>query len=231
MNTRKRSFKEVKYIYNNVVKKFKKEDDTSSSSSNDTSDLLDKLSNGCKKDQTKIERNFNHIYFYSEVDRDSIYELSKLITEAEEDVILTKLKLKLDNNIPIYLHINSYGGSVYAAFAGIDSIEACTIPIHTIVEGAVASAGTILSVVGEKRYIRPNANMLIHQLSSVCWGKMSEIEDEFKNLEDLMKSIKNIYLKHTSIPKKKLTELLKHDFWLNSEKSIEYGLVDELWEK
>ena len=73
--------------------------------------------------------------------------------------------------------------------------------------------------------------MLIHQLSSGCWGKMSEIEDEYKNLTELMEKIKELYKEHANIPKKELTELLKHDLWLNSEKCIKYGLVDEIWNK
>ena len=73
--------------------------------------------------------------------------------------------------------------------------------------------------------------MLIHQLSSSCWGKMDEIEDEFANLQELMVQIKKLYEEHTNIPKKKLAELLKHDLWWNAEKCIEYGLVDEIWTK
>jgi len=84
---------------------------------------------------------------------------------------------------------------------------------------------------GEKRYVRPNAYMLIHQLSSGCWGKMSEIEDEFKNLQELMDKIKEFYKENTKIPKKELTELLKHDLWLNADKCIQYGLADEVWNK
>jgi ATP-dependent protease ClpP protease subunit len=73
--------------------------------------------------------------------------------------------------------------------------------------------------------------MLIHQLSSCCWGKMTEIEDEFKNLQELMDKIKDIYKENSSIPKKELLELLKHDLWLNAEKSLQYKLVDEIWNK
>ena len=58
---------------------------------------------------------------------------------------------------------------------------------------------------------------------------MSEIEDEFKNLQELSDKIKEIYRKHSKIPKKELNDLLKHDLWLNSDKTISYGLVDEVW--
>jgi ATP-dependent protease ClpP protease subunit len=79
--------------------------------------------------------------------------------------------------------------------------------------------------------MRPNAHMLIHQLSSECWGKMAEIEDQYSNLKDLMIRIKSIYKNNTSIPDKELRKLLKKDLWLNSDKCIEYNLVDRLWKK
>jgi ATP-dependent protease ClpP protease subunit len=71
--------------------------------------------------------------------------------------------------------------------------------------------------------------MLIHQLSSECWGKMSELEDEFSNLKAIMTKLKSIYKDHTTIPKNELKRLLKHDLWLNSEQCLEYGLVDDVW--
>ena len=180
------------------------------------------------KKNKKITREYNHIYFYSEVDRDSIFKLMEFIRETEQENILSAIQLSIET-IPIYLHINSNGGEIFEAFNAIDVIQSCKVPIYTILEGATASAGTLMSVVGAKRYIRPSAYMLIHQLSSTCWGKMSEIEDEFKNLKELMDRIKDIYKKYSKIPKKELTDLLKHDLWLNSEKSLKYGLVDEIW--
>jgi ATP-dependent Clp protease protease subunit len=180
------------------------------------------------KPSNPIRVEHNHIYFYSEVDRDSIRELIEGLREAEEYCLRTKRQMNL-KKVPIYLHINSYGGCIFSALNAIDYIEACKIPVYTIIEGSTASAGTLISVCGKKRFIRPNAHMLIHQLSSECWGKMSEIEDEVSNLKALMVKLKSIYKNHTGIPKNELKRLLKHDLWLNSEQSIEYGLVDELW--
>ena len=113
---------------------------------------------------------------------------------------------------PIYLHINSYGGGVFAAFAGVDFIKQSTIPVHTIIEGASASAATILSVVGEKRYMSKHGSMLIHQLSSWMSGKMSDMDDEYKNLEEMMANITQIYLKHTNIKKKAKSWPIRNKF-------------------
>lgn len=211
----------------NPKKKQKNNNDSSDDDSEKSGVDLSFLGDG-KDKSTKIDRDCNHIYFYCEVDRSNIYELSQLIREAEEENMLTSFKLKIDK-IPIYLHISSYGGTIFDAFTLIDIIKSCKSPVYSIIEGASASAATIISVVAEKRFITPNAYMLIHQLSSGFWGKMAEIEDDFANLKQLMEKIKDIYKAHTKIPKKELNELLKHDLWLNADKCIKYGLVDEIW--
>ena len=181
------------------------------------------------EDESKIVRENNHVYFYSEVSRESIFKLNILLRESEKFVHTMSFDLNV-KNIPIYLHINSFGGSLYDAYAAVDTIKNLRVPIYSIVEGCAASAGTIISVVCNKRFIGKNAHMLIHQLSSNMWGKMSEIEDEYKHLNELMKQIKRLYGEYTKISKKELTELLKHDIWLNPQTCIKYGLVDDVYD-
>jgi ATP-dependent Clp endopeptidase proteolytic subunit ClpP len=171
----------------------------------------------------------NHIYFYTEVDRETIRELSEAIRETETYCLNMKREMNL-KKVPIYLHINSDGGCIFSAFNAIDTMNSCRVPIYSIIEGSAASAGTLISVCAKKRFIRPNAHMLIHQLSSECWGKMNEIEDSYINLKALMQRIRKVYSEHTSIPKAELKKLLKRDLWLNSDECIENGLVDMLWE-
>jgi ATP-dependent Clp protease protease subunit len=181
-----------------------------------------------ENNEIKIYRELNHIYFYSEIDRNTVSKLNILLREAEEYCIITALKLRIDL-VPIYLHIYSNGGYIHAAFSTIDIINSSKVPVYSIIEGATASAGTLISIVCKKRYIRPTAYMLIHQLTSEIWGKMDAIIDEYKNLSQLMKKITHIYIEYSSLTPKKLDKLLKHDLWLDAKKSIKYGLVDELY--
>lgn len=176
----------------------------------------------------RITREHNHVYFHAEVDRDNIFELVKLLRQAEEECLILGIRHGL-REVPIYLHISSFGGYIYAAYTAMDAIQAMRVPVYTIVEGSTASAGTLISVVGKRRFITPRGNMLIHQLSSAYWGKMNELEDEFQNLQDTMVKIRSIYKEYTRVPKKELNEILKHDLWWDAEKCISYGLVDEIW--
>ena len=59
-------------------------------------------------------------------------------------------------------------------------------------------------------------------------GWVEELKDDMKNCEILMDTIKEIYVEHTTIPKKKLNDILKHDLWFDADTCLEYGLVDEL---
>ena len=173
----------------------------------------------------------NHIYFFSGVSKDSVYRLKDCIGKLNDKFRDAKLKnptLEVTPK-PIYLHINSYGGGVFAAFAAIDFITQSEIPVHTIIEGASASAATLMSVVGVKRYIRPHASMLVHQLSSWFGGKWTEIEDDYQNLKQMHDSIKALYKKHTKLRDGELDEILKHDLWWKADKCLEVGLVDEVW--
>ena len=158
----------------------------------------------------------NHIYYYASVTKKSALELNTEIRKMTRSLMRYSSDFNT-NPPPIYLHINSFGGSVFAALSVIDTIQYNPIPIYTIIEGAAASAATMISVHGKKRYITKSGHMLIHQLSSGFWGKMAEFEDEVKNLENLMKVIKKIYKKKTDVPEEKLDEILKHDLWWNSK--------------
>ena len=169
----------------------------------------------------------NHIYFYSEVSKKTVFELNKEIRHVTQKMTEVGKKYSIDPP-PIYLHINSYGGSIFAAMSSVDIIKYNSVPIYSVIEGCAASAATLMSVVAKKRYIRPNAHMLIHQLSTVFWGKMDEFDDEMKNLNRLMDLIKGIYREHSKVPIRKLNEILKHDLWWDSDKCLSYSLVDDI---
>ena len=136
--------------------------------------------------------------------------------------------LDLEQPPTLKIFINSGGGSVVSGISSMDTILRTKVPIHTYVDGFAASAATFLSVVGSKRFMSRNSYMLIHQLSSQLWGKYSEIEDEKKNLDLMMETIKNVYREHTKVPMNKLDEILKHDLLWDAKPCLKYGLIDEI---
>lgn len=180
-------------------------------------------------DSTALQKISNHIYFYADVEHKSCLELNKVLQEKSDELLA--LCAKNDLGKPkIYLHINSYGGSIFAGISSMDTILRLRekVDIITIVEGGVASAGTFLSVVGTKRWMTKNSFMLIHQLSSATWGKYKELKDDIENCDRLMDMIKSVYGKYTGVPKEELDKILEHDLWWTSDKCLEMKLIDKV---
>ena len=168
----------------------------------------------------------NNLYFYGDITEANILELNATLHELDKKLSVTNVFL--DIRPIINLHINSYGGSLFASLATVDVLRNLNSEVHSYVEGAAASAATIISVACSKRYIGKYSKMLIHQLSSGIYGKYNELEDDMENNKHLMATIKSIYKEYTTIPMKKLDEILKHDLWFDSETCLGYGLVDEI---
>jgi ATP-dependent protease ClpP protease subunit len=102
------------------------------------------------------------------------------------------------------------------------------VPIYTVVDGFVASAGTLISICGDKRFMLPNAYMLIHELRSEFWGKMTDIEEEIKNLKKTMEHVTSLYTKHTKLSSTQLDKILKKDAIWNVDECLSKGLIDEV---
>ena len=87
-----------------------------------------------------------------------------------------------------------------------------------------ASAATFIFLGGDKRIVEPNAYLLIHQLGSDFWGKYEDMKDEMKQCDRLMKRMKKIYLRETSLPESKLNKLMKRDLYLSHRQCVKYNI-------
>ena len=129
----------------------------------------------------------------------------------------------------INLHMQSPGGSLLPSLGLVDLIRTSDIPINTYVDGYCASAGTLLSVVGKKRYMTKHSVFLIHSLK-IEPGLLDykSMEDSYINANTIMTEIKDIYKENTNIPDDKLEYFLDHDLWINSNECLKYSIVDEI---
>ena len=175
-----------------------------------------------------VEIDENKIYFYSPVGEKEVLELNKSIKRLDYEMQFLGIRLNIPTP-PIELHIHSEGGSAFAGIAAYDLIKSCKAPVHTYIDGCAASAATLLFLAGKKKFLHKNSFMLIHQVStSVIGGKFEEFKDELKNQENLMHTVKNIYLETSKLSDEELTELMKHDLWMDSETTIKNGFADEI---
>lgn len=175
----------------------------------------------------------NHLYFRTDVSKESIDKLNKEIIAYNRnyDVLKEMHKGYEIKPKPIYLHITSDGGDLFAGFYAVDIIQSSPIPIYTVIEGSAVSAASLMACVGVKRYMTKNSYMLIHQLSSGIEGQYHQIKDNFENDTELMDNIYKIYMDNSNkkLNKTKLKEILSHDKYWNFETCLKYGLTDELY--
>ena len=169
----------------------------------------------------------NNIYFNDEISMETVSVLNKELRNLQNRLLMVSIKMGIDAP-PIKLHLTTYGGSIHAAFSAIGCIKSSKVPVHTVIDGYVASAGTLISVCGVKRYMHRHSSMLIHELRSGSWGKMSVIEEEVDNLKKMMVKIKEIYTEHTKLKKKDLDAILKKDNDWYADECLTSGLVDEI---
>lgn len=175
-----------------------------------------------------VEVDENKIYFYSPIGDREILELNKNLKRLDYEMQFLSIRLGIPAP-PIELHIHSEGGSAFAGIAAYDFIKSCKSPVHTYIDGCAASAATLLFLAGRQRFLHKNSFMLIHQLSaSMIGGKYEEFRDELKNQENLMHTVRNIYLEKSNLSEEEITELMKHDLWMDSETVLKHGFADKI---
>ena len=191
------------------------------------------------KEKPNIRRLDNSIYFSDRITYQTVHELNFLLHQVESEILddvklaegdAKKTKAKMVDVViepkPIVLHITTHGGLVHAAFSVVDTIRSLRVPVHTVVSGYVASAGTLISLAGKRRFITPNSFMMIHEIRSGFWGRYSDVRVEHENLTKLMEHITRYYVDKTRITRERLAEMLRTDTDLNANECLEHGLVD-----
>ena len=175
----------------------------------------------------------NHIYFKTDVTKDSIDKLATEIDNLNSKMTNVSKKSSIGTFTPkpIYLHITTNGGDLLAGFFAYDKIKSSKYPINTVIEGCVASAGSLLAMAGQNRYMTPNSHLLIHQLRTGMFGTYEELVDEKNNCHQFMSRLVNMYHENCNgkMTKTKIKEYLKRDIFWNTKTAITNGLVDAEW--
>ena len=130
---------------------------------------------------------------------------------------------KRDQEVSLY--INSPGGYVVETLAVYDTMQSMGSPIATYCIGQAASGGAILLMAGTKgrRFILPNAKVMLHQPSGGIGG---QAEDILRDKDRLNK----IIAFHTGRGAEQIAEEIERDRFMTAEEALEYGVVDEILE-
>ena len=133
----------------------------------------------------------------------------------------------------ISLYINSPGGLVTAGMAIYDTMQYIRPKIATLCIGQAASMGSLLLAAGEKgkRFVLPNARIMVHQPSGGFQGQAADIEIHAKEILDMRSRLNAIYARHTGQDLEKIEAAMERDRFMTPTEAKEFGLVDEVVER
>ncbi len=135
-------------------------------------------------------------------------------------------------NEPVYMYINSPGGCLSSGYAIIDQMKMCSCPIYTIVRGEACSMAALIAIFGDKgcRYATTNSSIMLH---SVVIQSLTNPIDLHMRMSEYLKvdyEQKTIEIaKRLKISTKHLRTLMKDTEWMNPQKAIKIGVVDNIW--
>ena len=168
---------------------------------------------------------------YSRLLKDRIIILNGEITDNTANIIVAQL-LYLDslNNNDISLYINSPGGSITVGMAIYDTMNFIKSDVSTICVGMSASMAAFILAVGKKgkRYILPNAEVMIHQPLGGVQGQATEIKIAAERILKLKKKLNKILSLMTGKDLETINHDTERDYFMNSEEALNYGIVDKI---
>ena len=169
---------------------------------------------------------------YSRLLEDRIIFLGEEINEGSANTIVAQL-LHLANEDPdkdIQLYINSPGGSVYDGLAIYDTMQYIKPDVQTIGIGLQASMGAFLLSSGAKgkRFVLPNARVMIHQPSSGTKGMVTDQEISLRESVRMKELLAKVIAKNTGQKLEKVKADMERDHWMSADEAVKYGLADEM---
>jgi ATP-dependent Clp protease protease subunit len=169
---------------------------------------------------------------YSRLMMDRIIFLGYPLNDEVANIITAQMLFleSTDRHRDIQMYINCPGGSVYSGLGVYDTMQYITPDVSTICIGMAASMAAVLMCAGTKgkRTALKHARIMMHQPSGAIGGQASDIEITVNEIRKIKKELYDIISYHTGKPVKQVEKDCDRDFWMTSQESKEYGLVDEV---
>lgn len=169
---------------------------------------------------------------FSRLLKDRIIFLGSAIDDDVANTVIAELLLLAQQNDKedIKMYINSPGGSVTSALAIYDTMQFVKPDVQTICIGMAASAAALLLSAGKKgkRFVLPNAEVMIHQVLGGTSGQATEIDIHARHILRTRDRLNKILVKHTGQKLAKIEQDTERDYFMSAEESVKYGIVDRV---
>ncbi|PJC55821.1 ATP-dependent Clp endopeptidase, proteolytic subunit ClpP [Candidatus Kaiserbacteria bacterium CG_4_9_14_0_2_um_filter_41_32] len=170
---------------------------------------------------------------YSLLLKERIIFITGEVEDHMANLIVAQL-LFLESEDPkrdIYIYVNSPGGSVTAGLSIIDTMHHIKPNVATVCVGMAASMGSLILSQGEKgkRFMLPNAEVMIHQPSGGAYGQASDIDITAKHIIKTRDKLNKMLAKATGQKLTKIEQDVDRDFFMDAEEAMKYGIIDQIY--
>ena len=169
---------------------------------------------------------------YSRLLKERIIFLGSPIDDHVANLIIAQLLFleSEDDKKDIHLYVNSPGGSVTSGLAIYDTMNHVKPDVRTICVGMAASMGAVILSAGAKgkRFILPNAEVMIHQPLGGAEGQASDIEINARHIIRSRETLNKMLAKNTGQPLSKIEKDADRNFYMSATEAKKYGLIDEI---
>lgn len=131
------------------------------------------------------------------------------------------------NGEPLLVEINSGGGDVFAGSEIYTALKAYAGTVEINIVGLAASAASVIAQAGHSR-ISPTALFIVHNVSGSAAGDFHDMQQEAEILQTANKAVAAAYLEKTGKSMEELLGIMDAETWMDAQKAVEYGFVDEV---
>ena len=168
----------------------------------------------------------SHIYISGELLVDNLNSFSSSLRTTKA-ALCAESALNSTKKQPIFLHLSSYGGDLFAGYGMADLIESLDYPVIAVAEGVVASAASLVFIACKKRLVLPHSQFMVHEFNTMYFGTHSDFLNEINAQKTVMKQFIKFYVKRTNLTKNELVKRLKKDWWFTAKQAIKWGFADD----
>lgn len=172
---------------------------------------------------------------YSRLLQDRIIFLSDEVNDTTASLVIAQLLFldSVDKEKDISFYINSPGGSVSAGLGIYDTMQMVHADVSTFCVGMAASMGAFLLAGGAKgkRFILPNAEVMIHQPLGGTQGQATDIKIQAEHILKTKNRLNRILSENTGKDLSEIERDTERDNWMSAEEAVQYGLVDKIVSK
>jgi len=169
---------------------------------------------------------------YTKVHKDRIFFLGQEMDDLVCNQIIAGMLFadSEDSTQPLYLYINSPGGSVIAGLAVYDAMYHIDSEVRTVNMGMAASMASFILGAGArgKRLALADSRVMIHQPMGGSEGQAEDVRVEAEQIMRIKNTLVTMYSEMTGQTRERLISDLDHDNYMSAQQALDYGLIDKI---